>query len=177
MSSPTPVHPPARRSWLALALLCLALDAGAAGQALAPDWSLDAEDGARVDFHVDARGAPAVLFFWASWCPHCGRALPVMERLYQEFAPRGVHFYALNVWEDGDAVAYFRDHGYHLPLFLAADLVAEDYGIEGTPGIVVTDEQLRIVDLDIDGAPPATIAAVLTDYLRGRLATRAVRAD
>jgi thiol-disulfide isomerase/thioredoxin len=136
---------------------------------MAPDWTLSSSDGKSVEFHRDARGAPAVLFFWASWCPHCGAALPYMEALYQEFAPRGVRFYAMNIWEDGDAVAYFARHGYHLPLFLAADLVAEDYGVQGTPAVIVIDRGMRIADLNIDGAAPDEIAASLRLYLNATL--------
>ena len=136
---------------------------------LAPDWTLEKVGGGSVSLHRDARGVPAVLFFWASWCPHCGAALPVMESLYQEFAPRGVRFYALNIWEDGDAVGYFRAHGYHLPLFLTADLVAEEYGIKGTPGVVVIDRQMGIKELHVDGVSPREMADVLRQYLRAEL--------
>ena len=159
------------RPLLVLAL-CAALCTPAVadpGANTAPDWSLSTSAGRSVEFHADARGAPAVLFFWASWCPHCGAALPHMETLYQEFAPRGVHFYAMNIWEDGDAVAYFAKHGYHLPLFLTADLVAEDYGVAGTPAVIVVDGDLRIRDLNIDGAAPAEIAASLRLYLNAAL--------
>lgn len=135
-----------------LALLWLVCPAWAA-PGLAPDWTLTRGDGSPLHFRDDARGRHAVLFFWTTWCPHCARALPHLEALHREFAPRGVRFYALDIWEDGDAVAYFHAHGYHLPLFLAADLVAEDYGIEGTPGIVVVDPAGRRVDLALDGLP------------------------
>lgn len=151
-----------------LALLGARADAEPTGS-LAPDWTLVSIDGKTVEFHRDARGVPAVLFFWASWCPHCGAALPYMESLYQEFAPRGVRFYAMNIWEDGDAVAYFVTHGYHLPLFLAADLVAEDYGVQGTPDVIVVDRGLRVRDLNIDGAAPDEIAASLRLYLNAAL--------
>lgn len=154
---------------LALLLALAASASVGATQPVAPDWTLASSAGRTVEFHRDARGAPAVLFFWASWCPHCGRALPAMEALYQAFAPRGVHFYAMNIWEDGDAVAYFSRHGYHLPLFLAADLVAEDYGVAGTPAVIVVDRELRITDLNIDGAAPEEIAASLRLYLEAAL--------
>lgn len=140
-----------------------------AADVTAPDWSLESSSGQTVQFHRDARGAPSVLFFWASWCPHCGAALPAMEALYQQFAPRGVHFYAMNIWEDGDAVAYFARHGYHLPLFLAADLVAEDYGVEGTPAVIVVDSHLVVRDLNLDGAAPEEIAASLKLYFDATL--------
>lgn len=161
-------------------LLCLllklcAMPTWAAPAVTAPDWTLDSSTGRSVQFHRDARGAPAVLFFWASWCPHCGAALPAMEALYQQFASRGVRFYAMNIWEDGDAVAYFARHGYHLPLFLAADLVAGDYGVEGTPAVIVVDSDLHIKDLNIDGAAPDEIAASLRLYLEAALNRRQER--
>lgn len=152
-----------RARWL-LALLWLACPAWAA-PSLAPDWTLTRSDGQPLRFQDDARGRHAVLFFWTTWCPHCARALPYMEALHREFAPRDVRFYALDIWEDGDAVAYFRAHGYHLPLFLAADLVAEDYGIDGTPGIVVVDASGRLVDLALEGLPAARMAEKLRAYL------------
>ncbi|MCC6707970.1 MAG: TlpA family protein disulfide reductase [Gammaproteobacteria bacterium] len=165
---------PTSRAFLRRLLLCLLLGLGtpaawAATSVTAPDWTLDSSTGRSVQFHRDARGAPAVLFFWASWCPHCGAALPAMEALYQQFAPRGVRFYAMNIWEDGDAVAYFARHGYHLPLFLAADLVAEDYGVEGTPAVIVVDGEMHIRDLNIDGAAPEEIAASLRLFLEAAL--------
>ena len=147
-----------------LALMWLACSAWAA-PSQAPDWMLTRSDGQPLSFQEDARGRHAVLFFWTTWCPHCARALPHMEALHREFAPRGVRFYALDIWEDGDAVAYFHARGYHLPLFLAADLVAEDYGIEGTPGIVVVDPEGRLVDLALDGLPPARMAEKLRAHL------------
>ncbi len=75
----------------------------------------------------------------------------------------------MNIWEDGDAVAYFARHGYHLPLFLAADLVAEDYGVEGTPAVIVVDGEMHIRDLNIDGAAPEEIAASLRLFLEAAL--------
>lgn len=153
-----------RRACTLLALLWLTCPAWA-NESLAPDWTLTNADGEPHHFQDDARGRYAVLFFWTTWCPHCARALPHIESLHRQFAPRGVRFYALDIWEDGDAVAYFRAHGYHLPLFLAADLVAEDYGIDGTPGIVVVDPQGRRIDLALDGLPAARMAEKLRAHL------------
>lgn len=163
------LSPTCLRRLACLVLLACAAPTLSAADDTAPDWTLETSTGRSVHFHDDARGAPSVLFFWASWCPHCGAALPAMAALHQEFAPRGVHFYAMNIWEDGDAVAYFKRHGYHLPLFLAADLVAEDYGVEGTPAVIVVDPDLKLRDLNIDGAAPREIAASLRLYLDAAL--------
>lgn len=101
--------------------VCAETELGAA----APDWSLDTAAGATVDFYEHAQARPAVLLFWATWCPYCRALLPHLDTLHGEFQARGVRFYALNIWEDGDASANFREHGYELPLVLAVDLVAD----------------------------------------------------
>ena len=166
-------HPFRASTWHALGWLfaCAVFPSQAAADAsaMAPDWTLTTSAGTLINFHTDARDAPAVMFFWASWCPHCRTALPIMEALYQEFTGRGVRFYALDVWEDGDAVAYFRDHHCRLPLLLAADLVAEEYAIDGTPAIVVSDRHRRVYKLAIDGARPAEIGTRLRSYLNEQL--------
>lgn len=37
-------------------------------------------------------GKPALIFFWAHWCPDCRSEIPVLARLKQEFGPRGLVF-------------------------------------------------------------------------------------
>jgi hypothetical protein len=53
-----------------------------------------------------------------------------------------------------DQVAGFRDHGYAMPLMLMADLVADQYRVKGTPGVVVTDRSHRIAWVRSSGPPP-----------------------
>ena len=69
---------------------------------------------------------------------------PRLEKGRQEFATE-VNFYALNIWENGDATAYLADNGYRFHLLLEADEVAEIYGIKGTPGLFVVDTNQRVI--------------------------------
>ncbi|MFG6490186.1 TlpA disulfide reductase family protein [Roseateles sp. BYS78W] len=49
----------------------------------------------------DFEGKPVVLFFWASWCPHCRNELPQLERLQLAARKERVRVVAVNV-EDRD---------------------------------------------------------------------------
>ncbi len=37
-----------------------------------------------------AKDKPAIVFFWAHWCPDCKREAPILSRLKQEFGARGL---------------------------------------------------------------------------------------
>jgi len=36
------------------------------------------------------KGKPAVVFFWAHWCPDCKQEAPILKTLRQEFGPKGL---------------------------------------------------------------------------------------
>lgn len=46
----------------------------------------------------DFDGRPVLIFFWASWCPHCRNELPVLERLQAKTGER-LRIVAINVEE------------------------------------------------------------------------------
>ena len=89
--------------------------------------------------------------------------------MHDEFKAQGARFYALNIWEDDDARAYFREHGYEIRLILAADLVAEEYGVKGTPGLFVTDRSHRISYVRNKGTPPEAVEAAIRAILEREL--------
>jgi thiol-disulfide isomerase/thioredoxin len=43
---------------------------------------------------VIPRGRPALLFFWAHWCPDCKSEIPILARIKAEFVPQGLAFLA-----------------------------------------------------------------------------------
>jgi thiol-disulfide isomerase/thioredoxin len=51
----------------------------------APDLSLTLFDSSRLHLK-DLRGSVVVLNFWASWCKPCREEMPVLQRVYDEYA-------------------------------------------------------------------------------------------
>ena len=105
----------------------------------ASDWSLVTPAGKTVSFYEDSGARPSVLIFWATWCPACRKVMPELAKLQSSLPEGSANFYALNVKEDGDPVAYFSEQNYGFELLLNADDVAKDYGMFGTPRILVVD--------------------------------------
>jgi len=149
-------------------LLCAAVFAPGSGavEDSVPDWTLHDAEGHLVNFYEHSAGRPAVVLFWATWCPYCRALMPHLEKLREEFSDRGVLFYALNIWEDGDPVAYLREGGYGFNLMLEADGVAADYGVKGTPGLLLVDADRRVAYVRKSGSSPQRVERDLRALLR-----------
>jgi len=135
------------------------------------DWTLTDATGTTVNYYSDSRGSVSVILFWATWCPFCRTLMPHLQIIADEFEASKVKFYALNVWEDGDPQKYFRENGYTFRLLLMGDLVAEDYGVPGTPGLFVLDKNHRIVYLRRSGENDDDVEVAVREAIRLALAT------
>lgn len=140
----------------AFSALVVAADSTEASN-LVPDWTLEHADGQSINFYTDSEGRPAVLLFWATWCPYCRALMPNLEKVRGEFADKGVKFYALNIWEDGDPIAHMREHNYGFDLLLNADEVAKLYGIKGTPGVIVVGADRQVIYIRKSGTTPVQV--------------------
>jgi len=134
----------------------------------AQDWTLNSPDGDSVVFFEARDDAPSVLIFWATWCGYCQDLMPELAQLDATLPPGTANFYALNVFEDGDPVGYFADHGYEFELLLEADEIAEKYGVIATPGVIVVDADNTVVYSRWGNGPPGEIANELRDVLLGQ---------
>jgi thiol-disulfide isomerase/thioredoxin len=147
---------------MTLSLLAASVSAGDADdRELVPDWTLQGADGTPLNFYQHSADRPAVILFWATWCPYCRQLMPHLEKLRQEFAPAGVNFYALDIWEDGDPVAYMKENGYGFHLLLNGDEVAKTYGVKGTPGLFVVDANRAVLYVRKSGTSPTRVESDL----------------
>lgn len=120
------------------AFSALAVDQGD----LAPAWSgTDLVDGDAVAFPAVTGGKPAVLVFWATWCPYCKAFMPYAKGIQADYGDRGVKIVTFNAKErgQGDPKAYVDSLGFPMVAVADADGIAEDYAVKFIPGLMVVD--------------------------------------
>jgi thiol-disulfide isomerase/thioredoxin len=125
---------------------------------IAPDWTLDTADGRPVNLQQEVREQTTIIFFWATWCPYCKALMPHLQSIRLEYGD-DVEIIAISIKEDGDPVAFVANAGYDFTLLPEGDDVAELYGVTGTPGVFIVDQD-RTIQFDLRSLPridpPAT---------------------
>jgi thiol-disulfide isomerase/thioredoxin len=108
---------------------------------MAPAWHARDFGGHTVDFPAITEGKPAVVVFWATWCPYCKAFMPYLKNIQADYAKQGVKIVAINAKEDGrgDPAAYVQSLGF-APIAVAnGDEIAKAYGIQYIPGLLIVD--------------------------------------
>src|SRR5260370_33884842 len=83
---------------------------------LALEFQLARMDGSTLSLG-DLRGQPAVLVFWASWCPFCREEAPHVNKLAAEFESRGVHVFGVDVHDSQARTEWgIKEFGIHYPV-------------------------------------------------------------
>jgi peroxiredoxin len=111
----------------------------------APTFQLADADGKPMTL-ADLQGAPAIVNFWATWCPPCRAEMPSMQRASDQLAEDGIAVIAINVGESAETVRTFRDEiAVSFPLLLDTDSsVSQRWPMRGLPTTYVLDPDGRI---------------------------------
>ena len=139
-----------RTRLLALLFLFLAnhsLYAVSAGDT-APSWNgTDIATGSSVEFPGVLEGKPAVLVFWATWCPYCKAFMPYVRDIQSEYEKYGVKIVSFNTLERGigDPKAYVKSLDFPFVAIADADSIAEAYSVKYIPGLLISDGNGQIV--------------------------------
>lgn len=70
---------------------------------------LSADAAGVTPFKTFEAGKVTVLLFWASWCPNCRAALPLVASLQEQYGPRGVTFVGVSHEDEGDVRKFLAE--------------------------------------------------------------------
>ena len=146
--------------FIVMANCCVAL----AAPALA--WQGKGADGKELRFDPQHMQRPAILFFWATWCPYCEALMPYVQKVADAAGKDKLDVYAIDFKdEDGDPVAELRERKQTFTLVRDGDPIAALYGVKGTPGLFLVDVKGDIVYKRISGDAPEKVEVALREKL------------
>lgn len=123
-----------------------------------PAVTLATLDGAAVALPALARGRPAVINLWATWCPPCIREMPVLAAAQQR--DMGIIFVFANQGESAQTVAQFlRVQGLKLDNVLLdpQSAAARAVGSSGMPTTLFFDAGGQLVDAHLGAVSDASL--------------------
>jgi thiol-disulfide isomerase/thioredoxin len=122
-------------------------------------------DGGAIHFDPDHLERPAVLLFWATWCPYCKALMPYVQSVYDAAGRNALDVYAIDINDDGDPAAELKERHQTFTLVRDGDAIAAHYGIKGTPGLLLVDRKGEIIYRRVGGDEPAGVEVALRQHL------------
>lgn len=108
----------------------------------APDFTLNNTKGESMSMTKYRDGKPAILFFWATWCPHCREQIVQLNKNRDEVAKKGIKIMVIDVGEPQAQVAkYLTKKNIQIDSFVDEDSeVSSTYGLIGVPSFFFIDK-------------------------------------
>ncbi len=134
-----------------------------------PDWTFETIDGAELTLSEEVSEQTTILFFWASWCPYCKALMPHLQSIELEYGD-DVEILAIHFRDDNnDPAAFIQEAGYDFTLLPSGEEIASVYGVWGTPGVLIVDENMQI-RFDLRQLPARSLPADVESSGHGRRA-------
>ena len=140
----------------------------------APSFKLEDLEGKSFDLDVEKGNKVYLLVFWSIFCEPCKAEMPLVQRLYERYRDKGLEVLAIAM--DGEPMrksiqGLVKQQGYTFRVFidkLAPDesfVVADPYGVAGTPTLYIVDRTGKITFAEVGRTPKE----VLEDAIRKAL--------
>jgi len=116
---------------------------------LAPDFSLVTTSEQEVNMTQFRDGQPAIIFFWATWCPHCHTQLKELTQNRQAIEASEIKIILVDVGESSQQVGeYINANDISFNVFLDENMeTASAYKIVGVPTFFFINEEGMILDV------------------------------
>ena len=129
-----------------------------------PDFSIMANDGQT--YNPDyLKGNVVLLYFWATWCPYCRKAVPHMNDLANEYANASFTMIGICGSKDTDSWhTYIDDHRMDWPQYFDANRrMAYLFGASGVPNFFLIDRNGYVVYHQVgwDDSMPSELEKVI----------------
>jgi peroxiredoxin len=146
------------------------------GQA-APAFTTEDLEGHPIDLKKNLGKNVIMLDFWATWCGPCIQAMPQVDAVAKQFAPKGLVFYAVNAGEEPDAIKqFFATSKMEMPVALdQKNEIGPLYNVEGIPQTVLIgkDGKVQVVHVGFN----SQLGKLLTKDIQGLLAGKDLAAE
>jgi len=108
-------------------------------------------------------GKVVLLDFWATWCGPCRREMPIIAKLHERYAKKGLVVYGVNCSEtQSKAKAFVDKYGYTFPQLLDQDGdVQTRYQITAIPTVFIVDRKGNISAHMVGGRSEEELVAAL----------------
>ncbi|MCM8791697.1 MAG: TlpA family protein disulfide reductase [Candidatus Omnitrophica bacterium] len=109
------------------------------------NFALDSLEGKKVELS-DFKNKPLLLFFWTIRCPHCRRALFLLNQIYPELEDSNIEILGINIEESADKIKRFlKDYPLTFKILLDSDgKVARIYRVIGVPTYILIDKEGKV---------------------------------
>jgi peroxiredoxin len=122
------------------------------------DFRVQTLDGRWVSFSETVKGKPALLIFWASWCPVCREQTATFQEAFDRTKKKDFRVMAINIGMKetlASAKQYATEKHLTLPLYFDGDhSVTKVFNVASTPTILLLDRNGKVVskgdEIDFD---------------------------
>lgn len=110
---------------------------------IAAEFTLPTTSGQSLSLTQARDGKKSVLFFWATWCPHCHEELERLRQNIETIKAKGINVLLINGGESKqEAAGYLKQQGIPLESFLDQNNdVSALYNVSGIPSLFFIDEK------------------------------------
>ena len=110
---------------------------------VAPEFTLGTVSGETKSLTQARAGKRTMMFFWATWCPHCHEEFESLSQRLDVLKQKGIQIILVDIGESKEDVsAYLKRRNLPLDCFLDEDnTVAGQYSVVGVPTVLLIDEQ------------------------------------